>query len=249
MRLGIMGGTFDPIHNGHLFIAEEARVTFRLNNVLFVPNGQPPHKLENGFTPGTVRYAMSLIATHTNRAFGCSPMEIDRTGPSYTIDTLKMLREQQPDAELFFISGVDAVADILSWKRHEEVVQMATFIAAARQGYDLNRLKDRLPMAYLQRILLLGAQGVGISSSDIRTRIAQGLPIRYLTPDGVVDYISKHKLYTGQADGRNAGRAAEERVSAERTNREKSDADITLNVPKRPAVVKSIDESTRSLPE
>ncbi len=204
MRLGIMGGTFDPIHNGHLFVAEEARVTFRLNNVLFVPNGQPPHKLENGFTPGSVRYAMSLIATHTNRAFGCSPMEIDRIGPSYTIDTLRQLREQQPEAELFFISGVDAVADILSWKRHEEVVQMATFIAAARQGYDLNRLKDRLPMAYLQRILLLGAQGVGISSSDIRTRIAQGLPIRYLTPDGVVDYISKHKLYSGQAIERNS---------------------------------------------
>src|SRR5713226_3801830 len=118
MRLGIMGGTFDPIHYGHLFIAEEARARFHLSHVLFVPNGQPPHKKEYGLTPSNHRYAMTLIATHTNKAFGCSPMELNRPGASYTVDTLISLREQYPDAEQFYITGVDAIADILTWKRH-----------------------------------------------------------------------------------------------------------------------------------
>lgn len=199
MRLGIMGGTFDPIHFGHLFVAEEARCRFGLDKVLFVPNGVPPHKKGYAITAPTHRYNMTLLATHANGAFGCSPIEVTRNGPSYTVDTLTHLRQQHPDAELFYISGVDAVADILSWKRHEDVVQLATFIAATRPGFDVRSLKDRLPAAYLTRILLLGSTAIGISSSDMRQRMAQGLPVRYMTPDGVVDYIRKHNLYGGTA--------------------------------------------------
>ncbi len=199
MRLGIMGGTFDPIHFGHLFVAEEARCRFGLDKVLFVPNGVPPHKKGYVITAPSHRYNMALLATHPNGAFGCSPVEVTRNGPSYTVDTLTQLRQQHSDAELFYISGVDAVADILSWKRHEEVVQLATFIAATRPGFDLRSLKERLPGAYLTRILLLGSTAIGISSSDMRQRMAQGLPIRYMTPDVVIDYIRKHNLYANAA--------------------------------------------------
>ncbi len=197
MRLGIMGGTFDPIHHGHLFVAEEARARFRLDKVLFVPNGQPPHKKGVVITPSNHRYNMALIATHSNGAFGCSTLETSRAGLSYTVDTLAQLRAQEPDAELFYITGVDAVADILSWKRHEEVIQAATFIAATRPGFDISSLKSRLPVAYLQRILLLGSTAIGISSTEIRTRLGQGLAVRYMLPDGVLEYIRKQKLYAG----------------------------------------------------
>jgi nicotinate-nucleotide adenylyltransferase len=194
-----MGGTFDPIHHGHLFVAEEAWARFGLNKVLFIPNGQPPHKKEYVITPATHRYNMTLIATHPNGRFECSPMEISRGGASYTVDTLTQLRQENPDAELFYITGVDAIADILTWKRHEEVVQLASFIAAMRPGFDPRSLKTRLPAAYLERILLLGSTEIGISSTEIRSRLAQGLPVRYLTPDGVLDYIRKHKLYAAAA--------------------------------------------------
>lgn len=195
MRLGIMGGTFDPIHYGHLFVAEEARTRFRLNHVLFVPNGEPPHKKDYDLTAARHRYAMTLVATHGNRAFGCSPLEFQRPGPSYTVDTLKILQDQNPEAELFYITGVDAIADILSWERNEEIIQMATFIAATRPGFDLRTMKDRLPFAYLERILLLGSTWLGISSTEIRQRFKQDLSARYLTPDAVLEYINKYKLY------------------------------------------------------
>lgn len=198
MRLGVMGGTFDPIHNGHLFVAEEARVLFQLDRILFIPNGSPPHKRNYELTPATNRYAMTLIATHGNPAFVCSPVELHRAGPSYTVDTLQLLRQEYKDAEMYYITGIDAVADILTWKRHEEVVRMARFIAASRPGYLLSTLKERLPATYLERILLLGQTALGISSTDIRQRVNQGLPIRYLVPDGVMTYIYQQKLYTGE---------------------------------------------------
>jgi nicotinate-nucleotide adenylyltransferase len=195
MRLGIMGGTFDPIHNGHLFVAEEARVLFALDRILFIPNGSPPHKKDYAITPANHRYDMALIATHGNAGFVCSPMELNRAGTSYTVDTLTVLRQENPEAELFYITGIDAVADILSWKRHNEVIRLATFIAATRPGFDLPRLRERLPASYLERILPISSTALGISSTDIRERVSRGLPIRYLTPEGVVDYIYKHRLY------------------------------------------------------
>lgn len=196
MRLGIMGGTFDPIHYGHLFIAEEARVHFCLDSVMFIPNGSPPHKPDRAITPAVHRYAMAQIATRSNAAFDCSPVELNRSGPSYTVDTLDLLREAYPEAELFTITGVDAIAEILTWKRHADVIQKTTFIAATRPGFDYQILKDRLPESYVNKILAVGSTALGISSTEIRTRVRQGRPIRYLTPDGVADYIAQYGLYT-----------------------------------------------------
>jgi len=201
MRIGIMGGTFDPIHNGHLFIAEESRVLFALDRILFIPNGSPPHKRDYVLTPAAFRYAMCEIAVRFNPAFACSPLELHRVGRSYTVDTLLLLREQNRDDELFYITGVDAVADILTWKRHEEVIRLARFIAATRPGYTLTRLAESLPASYLERILLLDSTALGISSTDIRRRVSYGLPIRYITPDGVVDYIERHRLYADTGHG------------------------------------------------
>ncbi|HLH80885.1 MAG TPA: nicotinate-nucleotide adenylyltransferase [Chthonomonas sp.] len=195
MRLGIIGGTFDPIHYGHLFVAEESRVRFRLDKVLFVPAGIPPHKKNEEITPPKHRYAMTVIGIHGNPAFECSSIEIDRGGVSYTIDTLISLREQYPQDEFFYITGIDAVCDLLTWHRHQDVMRMARFIAAARPGYSLNRLRDRLPLEYLENILLLGSTMLDISSTELRYRVRHNLPIRYLTPDGVVEYIRKHRLY------------------------------------------------------
>ncbi|CEK13437.1 nicotinate-nucleotide adenylyltransferase [Chthonomonas calidirosea] len=195
MRLGIIGGTFDPIHYGHLFVAEEARVRFRLDKILFVPAGIPPHKKNEEITPAKHRYAMTVIGIHGNSAFECSPIEIERGGVSYTIDTLISLREQYPQDEFFYITGIDAICDLLTWHRHSDVMRMARFIAAARPGYSLNRLRDRLPLEYLENILLLGSTMLDISSTELRHRVRHNLPIRYLTPDGVVEYIRKHRLY------------------------------------------------------
>ena len=195
MRLGIIGGTFDPIHYGHLFIAEEARARFQLNHVAFIPNGQPPHKNGAVVSPARHRYAMTQTAVAGNPNFICSPIEMQRPGLSYTVDTLTTLKEMYPDAELFYITGVDAIAQILTWKRHEEVFRLATFLAATRPGFDLLSLKDALPQDYLARVLLIGSTYLGISSTDIRDRVRQNLPARYLTPDSVLNYIYKNQLY------------------------------------------------------
>lgn len=206
-RLGVMGGTFDPIHYGHLFVAEEARARFSLDHVLFVPNGSPPHKKEYLLSAPRDRYEMTCLATADNPAFTCTALELNRPGASYTVDTLATLRAQYTQAELFYITGIDAIADILTWRRHAEIIQMATFIAAARPGFDLKTLQDRLPSAYLERILLLGSTAQGVSSTEIRERIRAKLPTRYLTPDEVLDYIRDHHLYEHQAS------QAEEAVS------------------------------------
>ncbi len=198
-RLGIMGGTFDPIHNGHLFVAEEARARFSLDGILFVPNGAPPHKSDYLLTAARHRYEMTRIATADNSAFTCLSLELDRPGPSYTVETLTLLQAQHPAAELFYITGVDAIADILTWRRHEEIIRMVTFIAATRPGFSPESLAERLPPSYLQRILMLGTTAIGISSTEIRERIRLGLPARYLTPDGVRDYIEKNHLYENAA--------------------------------------------------
>ena len=194
MRFGILGGTFDPIHFGHLFIAEEARVRFRLDRVLFVPNGTPPHKPEGDRTPARHRFAMTGIAVADNPFFECSALELNRPGPSYTVDTLAALRAERPDAELFYITGLDAIADLMTWKRHEEVIAAASFIAARRPGTDPDVLRERLPAAYRERVLLLGSAEIGISATDIRERLRTGQAARYLLPDAVLAYAAKHRL-------------------------------------------------------
>jgi nicotinate-nucleotide adenylyltransferase len=193
-RIGLMGGTFDPIHHGHLVAAEEARWQFDLDTVLFVPTGQPWQK-PVGVSPAEDRYRMTVIATASNPAFEVSRVEIDHPGPTYTVDTLRRLRaELGEDARLFFITGADAVLHILTWKDREEVLALAEFIAATRPGYDLERLTERLPLAR-ERLHPMEIPMLAISSTEIRARVARGAPIQYLVPDGVVEYVAERGLY------------------------------------------------------
>ena len=189
-----MGGTFDPIHLGHLVAAEEARWQFDLDEVVFVPTGQPWQK-PVGVSPAEDRYLMTVIATASNPAFTVSRLEIDHQGPTYTVDTLRQLRAQSPaGTRLFFITGADAVLQILSWKEPDQVLALAEFIAATRPSFDLERLVNEVPGA-AGRVHRMDIPALAISSSDIRARVARGAPIQYLVPDGVARYIQKHALY------------------------------------------------------
>jgi nicotinate-nucleotide adenylyltransferase len=193
-RIGVMGGTFDPIHHGHLVAAEEARWQFDLDKVVFVPTGQPWQK-PVGVSPAEDRYQMTLIATASNPAFAVSRVEIDHQGPTYTVDTLRRLRSQHPgDTRLYFITGADAVLQILTWKQPDQVLAQAEFIAATRPGFDLDRLVSQVPGA-AGRVHRMEIPALAISSTDIRARAARGAPIQYLVPDGVAHYIHKHALY------------------------------------------------------
>jgi nicotinate-nucleotide adenylyltransferase len=191
-RVGVMGGTFDPIHNGHLVAASEAAAAFSLDEVIFVPTGQPGHK--KTVTAGEHRYLMTVIATAANPRFSVSRVDIDREGATYTIDTLRDISTMHPDADLFFISGADAIAQILAWKDIEKIWPLAHFVAVSRPGHSL-----KLPDAPEGSISSLEVPALSISSSDCRARVMEGKPIWYLVPDGVVQYIGKHKLYREQA--------------------------------------------------
>jgi nicotinate-nucleotide adenylyltransferase len=202
LRIGIMGGTFDPIHYGHLVTAEEARVQFHLDRVIFVPSGHPPHKEERKSLDPEYRYLMAVIATASNPYFTVSRMEIDRPGPSYTIDTIREIkRELGGEAELFFITGADAILEILTWKEPEKILEECVFIAATRPGYDLRRLEESLPEPEKARhrtdprVLTMEIPALAISSTDIRRRVREGRPIRYLVPEGVAEFIEKHGFY------------------------------------------------------
>ncbi len=195
MRTGILGGTFDPIHTGHLFIAEEARGHFGLDQVLFIPNRIPPHKEARRRATPEQRFEMVEAAIQSNPAFAASRIEIDREGPSYTVDTLSALKHADPEGELFFISGFDTVAEILTWRRPKDVLRMARFVAVTRTGYDVAALDQELPQELLDRIDILAAPVLEISSTDIRERAASARSIRYLVPDAVVSYIVAHGLY------------------------------------------------------
>jgi nicotinate-nucleotide adenylyltransferase len=189
-RVGIMGGTFDPIHHGHLVAASEVAQLYALDEVIFVPTGEPWQKSDRSVSPAEHRYLMTVIATASNPRFWVSRVDIDRTGPTYTIDTIVDIAEQRPGAELFFITGADALAQILSWKRAEDALRMAHFVGVTRPGYDLS--VDHLP---IDSVRLLDVPAMAISSSDCRARVADGRPVWYLVPDGVVQYINKHRLY------------------------------------------------------
>ncbi|MET0672408.1 MAG: nicotinate-nucleotide adenylyltransferase [Microbacterium pygmaeum] len=187
-RIGVMGGTFDPIHHGHLVAASEVAQSFGLDEVIFVPTGRPWHK--EAVSPSEHRYLMTVIATASNPRFTVSRVDIDREGPTYTIDTLRDLKTQRPDADLFFISGADAVAQILSWRDHDELWDLAHFVAVSRPGHDLSTAG--LPS---EDVSQLEIPALAISSTDCRDRVEQGNPVWYLVPDGVVQYIAKHDLY------------------------------------------------------
>jgi nicotinate-nucleotide adenylyltransferase len=190
MRLGVMGGTFDPIHHGHLVAASEVQTLFDLDEVVFVPTGEPWQKDRMTVSPAEDRYLMTVIATASNPRFTVSRVDIDRQGPTYTIDTLRDLKAQRPDAELFFITGADALAQILSWKDVDELWELARFIGVTRPGHELS--DQGLPR---HRVTLQEVPAMAISSTDCRERVAGGCPVWYLVPDGVVQYIAKYHLY------------------------------------------------------
>jgi nicotinate-nucleotide adenylyltransferase len=197
-RIGVMGGTFDPIHHGHLIAAEEARWQFDLDQVVFVPTGRPWQK-PVGVSPAEDRYRMTVLATASNPAFTVSRLEVDHPGPTYTVDTLRRLRAAQPaGTRLFFITGADAVLQILTWKEPDQVLALAEFIAATRPGFDLDRLIAQVPGA-AGRVHRIEIPALAISSSDLRSRVARGAPVQYLVPDGVARYIHDHALYRGPA--------------------------------------------------
>jgi nicotinate-nucleotide adenylyltransferase len=195
MRLGVMGGTFDPIHYAHLFVAEEARAQYQLDRVLFIPCGTPAHKSSGQVTPASHRLTMTQLAIASNPAFSCSLMEVKRTGVSYTVDTLRFLKQQHPEADLFLIVGADILAEIQTWRQPEDIVRISRLIVAERPGCCLGELCRALPATYTQRMLLLCTLHLDISSTEIRRRVQEGRPIRYLTPDPVVEYIATNQLY------------------------------------------------------
>lgn len=191
-RIGVMGGTFDPIHHGHLVAASEVASHLGLDEVVFVPTGMPWQKQK--VSDSEHRYLMTVIATASNPDFTVSRVDIDRGGPTYTIDTLRDLRAQRPDADLFFITGADAVAQILSWRDHDELWNLAHFVAVSRPGHVLDT--GGLPSEVVSRLEI---PALAISSTDCRERVHRGDPVWYLVPDGVVQYISKHHLYRSNA--------------------------------------------------
>lgn len=191
MRLGVMGGTFDPIHHGHLVCASEVASLFALDEVVFVPTGTPWQKTDRAVSPAEDRYVMTCIATAANPMFTVSRLDIDRGGVTYTRDTLTDLRtERGSDAELFFITGADALAQLLTWRDADALFGLAHFVGATRPGYTANA--DAFPPG---AVTLVEIPGLAISSSDCRSRVARGAPIAYLVPDGVVHYIAKRGLY------------------------------------------------------
>ncbi len=189
-RIGIMGGTFDPIHHGHLVAASEVQDVFDLDEVVFVPTGQPPFKRDRAVTLAEHRYLMTVIATASNSRFSVSRVDIERDGFTYTVDTLRDLRTSYPDAELFFITGADVLPEILSWKDSEELWGLAHFVGVTRPGHTLNL--EGLPSG---KFSLLEVPAMAISSTDCRARVRKHAPIWYLVPDGVVQYIAKYRLY------------------------------------------------------
>src|SRR3569833_48385 len=189
-----MGGTFDPVHHGHLVAASEVAGLFGLDEVVFVPTGQPCQKSERGVSPAEDRYLMTVIATASTPRFSVSRADADRGGPTYTIDTLTDLHREHPDAELFFITGADALAQIVGWRDTDKLFQLAHFVGVTRPGYQLGDADQ--PRG---AVSLVEVPALAISSTDCRDRVRRGMPVWYLVPDGVVQYIEKRGLYHGDS--------------------------------------------------
>jgi nicotinate-nucleotide adenylyltransferase len=188
-----MGGTFDPIHHGHLVAASEVQAWFDLDEVVFVPTGEPWQKSDRQISPPEHRYLMTVIATAANPRFWVSRVDIDRDGPTFTIDTLRDLNALMPDVDLYFITGADALADIFTWRHAEELFELANFVGCTRPGYTM----DPATLAGIpaERVTMVEIPALAISSTDCRERNRRGEPVWYLVPDGVVQYIAKHHLY------------------------------------------------------
>lgn len=197
-RLGIMGGTFDPIHYGHLVTAEGARYSFGLDRVIFVPSGRPPHKPGHIVSNPLDRYKMTCLAVASNPFFCASAIEVERPGPSFTIDTVRAVMQLYPGAKIYFITGADALLEIFKWKDFDILLTICNFVAATRPGYRLFELREKtasLPSGLKQNISYMEVPALAISSTEIRQRVHDGRPVKYLLPESVEDYIKKNKLY------------------------------------------------------
>jgi len=198
-KYGIMGGTFDPIHVGHLVIAEEIRWKFNLDKVIFVPAGNPPHKDISKITSGEHRYRMTLLATISNPYFDVSTIELEKQGITYTIDTIKELKSLcKNNTEFYFITGADSILELSTWKDVDQLLSMCNFVAATRPGFQLSKIETKvkeLESKYNKCIYTVSTPALQISSTDIRNRIREGRPVKYLLPESVEAYIKKHKLY------------------------------------------------------
>jgi nicotinate-nucleotide adenylyltransferase len=194
LRLGVMGGTFDPIHHGHLVAASEVAHLFGLDEVVFVPTGQPWQKSGRPVSPAEARYLMTVIATADDPRFTVSRADIERDGPTYTVDTLRDLHAERPGAELFFITGADALASILTWRDPEEVLDLAHLVGVTRPGHDASAA--HLPPG---SATIVEIPALAISSTDCRERVARGAPVSYLVPAGVDRFITKLRLYRAGA--------------------------------------------------
>jgi len=199
LRIGIMGGTFNPIHHGHLVMAEEVRNKFCLDKVIFVPTGNPPHKNIENLVSAQDRYLMTVLATMTNLCFEVSSLEIERRGVSYTIDTIREFKKVYgKNTKIYFITGADAILSIFTWKDVDGLLASCEFIAATRPGYCLSELQGKIEAinpAYLEHVNLVEVPGIAVSSTDVRERIKEGKPIKYLLPETVESYIIKNRLY------------------------------------------------------
>jgi nicotinate-nucleotide adenylyltransferase len=193
-RIGVMGGTFDPIHHGHLVAASEAQAWFGLDEVLFVPTAEPWQKAHRTVSAAEHRYLMTVIATASNPRFKVSRVDIDRGGPTYTVDTLRDLQAVHPDADLYFITGADALADIFTWRDADNVFELAHFVGCTRPGSEMDR--ETLSAIPAERVTMLEIPALTISSTACRERQQRGQPIWYLVPDGIVQYIQKNHLYS-----------------------------------------------------
>lgn len=204
-RVGIIGGTFDPIHNGHLILAEYSRLHFHLDEVLFIPAGNPPHKDGDGISPGRHRYNMTLLAISTNPHFRLSAMELEERDTTYTIHTIKRLQAKYPEVDFYFILGSDSFFDIHNWGSYKELVTLCDFIVLKRPDRDMDKeleIKvEKFNKSYNSSFHVLEAPLIEISSTDIRARVREGLSIKYLVPEGVESYIEKTGLY-GDGNGK-----------------------------------------------
>lgn len=198
-RVGVMGGTFDPIHHGHLVAASEVQAWFGLDEVVFVPTGQPWQKDVTEVSPSEHRYLMTVVATASNPRFTVSRADIDREGMTYTVDTLRDLQAAYPGDELYFITGADAITQILTWREHDNIFELAHFVGCTRPGHELDEHSlDGLPD---DRVTIVEIPALAISSTDCRDRVRDGEPIWYLVPDGVVQYVNKFWLYRSESRG------------------------------------------------
>ncbi len=198
MKVGIIGGTFDPIHHGHLILAEYSRILFKLEKIVFIPAGAPPHKVKEEISSIEHRYHMTLLATNTNPYFVVSTIEMEKEGPNYTIETIRQLQVENKYANYYFILGEDSLKEIHTWKDYDRLLKICKFIVAPRPYANRKSLADKveeLNTTFGKSIYILDAPLIEISSTTIRDRVNMGLSIKYLVPESVEQYIRKYKLY------------------------------------------------------